>query len=93
MSVSYETIIQKMQVELQAAAKQKDNAEKVKKHVNHVRLLCDLILTRSENKQAHQSITEAEMKAMLGSKQVEEQKDKQTQPAFEETINDSIFDF
>lgn len=97
MGVSYETMIQKMLEELQQAKLQKSEQE-MKKHINHVKLLCDLILENKSATTSHASgesvddLTEEEMIAMLGSNRVKKQERKKTS-YHQETDGDSIFDF
>ncbi|SET75594.1 hypothetical protein SAMN05216389_12515 [Oceanobacillus limi] len=71
MAVADETIIEKMIQELQKANKQ-SNQSKKRKHIENVRLLCDLFLPEKEleedfsSNDLNEEITPEEMKAMLG---------------------------
>lgn len=98
MGVSYETMIQKMLDELQQAKKQKSD-QQMKKHINHVKILCDLILenkspTTNQTNDAKDidNLTEEEMIAMVGSNRAKKQDQKKTN-YHQITGGDSIFDF
>jgi|SRR5690625_863779 len=98
MVVSNGAIIEKMTEELQQAKQQSTNQEAMKQHLSHVRLLCDLILqadtpSTSTNKS---EISEAEMKAMLGTvqpNQIKEQQFGKPTVNHEGANGNSIFDF
>lgn len=68
MAVSNKTIINKMIQELNKAQIDTENHTKITQHIEHVKLLCDLILddkTPSKPEQK-QTISADEMKAMIG---------------------------
>ncbi|WP_174614980.1 YwdI family protein [Virgibacillus ihumii] len=92
MAVANETIIKKMINELNKA---RDADEKsVKNHIANVQLLCDLMLEGDKPQTEKTSITNAEMKAMIG-----ENGNQKVEPVQRSTINDddangdSLFDF
>ena len=103
MAVSNERILQKMMTELKEANDSQHNPKEMLKHIENIRLLCDLFLPEDENtppvKTLNKSpeISEAELKAMIG----EAGKTNSTsQPKFKKSIEmddegngDSIFDF
>jgi len=72
MAVSNETIIQKMMQELNKAKVVSHNTENMTKHIEHVKLLCELLLedkdeyTNQATSKTRTKITAAEMKAMMG---------------------------
>lgn len=101
MAVANETIINKMMQELTQAKANPDHKEKLNKHIEHVKLLCELILdearphanAKTEDKT---NITAEEMKAMMGQSQTQTLQN----PSHRETALDhdgangeSIFDF
>lgn len=99
MAVANETIIQKMMDELRQAKEKQAESENMTKHIEHVRLLCDLLLRETEEEiSAHvssQEITQEEMKAMLG-KQTEQAKPatpKKTVIDHDGANGESLFDF
>lgn len=91
------TIINKMIKELQLAKENEHSRQQLLKHISNVQLLSELFLedTSTEEKlSSTSSISEQEIKAMLGgkhSKQVEEKQYKS--PDYGEANGDSIFDF
>lgn len=100
MAVSNEAMIAKMIQELQQAKQQTTKQDTMKQHLSHVRLLCDLILQEDTPAIAATSkseISEAEMKAMLGSAQPNQVKEQQQigkqSINHEEANGSSIFDF
>lgn len=94
MVVSKQVIIKKMINELQVAA-QEQNEEDVHQTIASVRLLCDLILEDEPSKVAtedrKQSITDEELKAMLGKSEKRAEDVKQRHQ--DDANGDSIFDF
>lgn len=108
MAVSNETIINKMMQELNLAKSKHQNKEQLAKHVEHVKLLCELILeddtsatmpTVPQSKPAVTSktdITAEEMMAMMGNMKPKPGASTQTSepgPNHGEANGDSIFDF
>ncbi|MBY7144777.1 YwdI family protein [Virgibacillus sp. NKC19-3] len=93
MAVGNNTVIRKMIHELTQAQEQ-DNQDKMTKHIENVRLLCDLFLEEaSPSKGEKETISAEEMKAMLG-KQASENKTIKSKPMDHDGANgDSIFDF
>lgn len=87
------TVIQKMIYELNQA-KEQHNQDKMIKHIENVRLLCDLFLEGgSPSTSNKEEISAEEMKAMLG-KQASENKQIKSKPMDHDDANgDSIFDF
>ncbi|GAB3789232.1 YwdI family protein [Virgibacillus kimchii] len=100
MAVDNEKVLQKMMTELQQAKQLKDNDTAMLKHIQHIRLLCDLFLDE-ENMVTQQkqpdAIEEAEMKAMLGEKayglEVSRQQEKKAEIDHDGANGKSIFDF
>ncbi|HAM80749.1 YwdI family protein [Ornithinibacillus bavariensis] len=71
MAVANETILIKMMQEIQQAKDSQHQQEKMLKHIEKIRLLCDLFLEEDRNEGLMESpkvndITAAELKAMLG---------------------------
>lgn len=99
MAVANRTIIKKMIDELEKAKAYKGNQKKMKQHIAHVRLLCDLILEDEGNNESSvdsTSISKQEAKAMLGDQyhvQNKEKKHKKSAINYEDENVDSIFDF
>src|SRR5699024_6330936 len=98
MAVSNGAIREKMTEELHQTKQQSTHQEAMKKHLSHVRLLCDLILQEEDTPATIKSeISEAEMKAMLGTaqpNQIKEQQQLSKQTVNHEGANgNSIFDF
>jgi hypothetical protein len=101
MAVNNETVLQKMMAELQQAKQLKDNETAMLKHIQHIRLLCDLFLDEEEmpvtSLRRPDNIESAEMKAMLGekgyNKELAEQQGKRDQIDHDGANGDSIFDF
>ncbi|WP_026907767.1 YwdI family protein [Paucisalibacillus globulus] len=100
MAVANNTILQKMMHELQQAKQKQDQADMLK-HIENIRLLCDLFLP--ENKIETPSIdsmevSAEELKTMLGEEKTPSSK---PQPKFRKSIElddedgngDSLFDF
>jgi altronate dehydratase len=100
-AVANETIIKKMIQELVRAQEAQHNREKMKKHIENVRLLSDLLLEdeREEQQVSTQTvnsadISEAELKTMMGSQAKPKiHKEKQTIIDHDDANGDSIFDF
>ncbi|WP_404455839.1 YwdI family protein [Oceanobacillus kapialis] len=105
MAVTNETILQKMMKELEQAKANKYEDNVVQKHVQNVRLLCDLFLDDAEEPLVESSpkvaqvedFSVAEMKAMMGQdpQETRENKTRKQQNTLEEEDGngDSIFDF
>ncbi|UJL46026.1 YwdI family protein [Virgibacillus sp. NKC19-16] len=93
MEVGNNTVIQKMITELNHA-KEQHNQDKMIKHIENVRLLCDLFLEEDSpstgNKEA---ISAEEMKAMLGKQSSENKQRTSTKMDHDVANGDSIFDF
>lgn len=102
MAVTNETIIQKMMQELNKAKAVSHQKEHMTKHIEHVKLLCELLLEEKEDRvnktmpmTTKTRITAAEMKAMMGSTENE----RTTSTSNDNSIDhdgangDSIFDF
>ncbi|WP_100009828.1 YwdI family protein [Lentibacillus sediminis] len=100
MAVANETIIQKMMDELQQAKEKQGDSGNMTKHIEHVRLLCDLLLKETEEEKvsvpaSSQEITQEEMKAMLGkqAEQVKPATSKRTVIDHDGANGESLFDF
>src|SRR5690625_4301953 len=97
MAISNGAILEKMTEELQQAKQQSTNQEAMKQHLSRVRLLCDLILQEDTPATTKSEMSEAEMKAMLGTaqpNQIKEQQQFGKQTVNHEGANgNSIFDF
>lgn len=101
MAVANETIIQKMMQELTKAKDVSNNQERLLTHIEHVRLLCDLLLEEKNEgydnamtKTNRTKITADEMKAMMGTtKKVVTPPSERTNINHGEANGDSIFDF
>src|SRR5699024_519965 len=78
MAVSNGESIEKITEELQQAKQQSTNQEAMKMHLSHVRLSCDKILQEEPTPATtKREISEAEMKAMLGTAQPNQIKEQQ----------------
>jgi|SRR5690625_366566 len=102
MAVQNKTIIKKMKDELQHAEIEVENVHVMKRHIAKIQLLCDLLLdddTKQEQQPNTGTMTEQEMKAMLGAKTKMKQANNEKmirsiQTSDEDASNgDSIFDF
>ena len=101
MAVANETIIKKMIQELVRAQEAQRNHEKMKKHIENVSLLSDLLLEGEREGQQVSSqsvkpadISEAELRTMMGSQEKPKiHKEKQTFIDHDDANGDSIFDF
>lgn len=102
MAVQNITIIKKMKDELQHAEKAGANEHVMKKHIANIQLLCDLLLddeAKQEQEPDTATMTQQEMKAMLGAKTKMKQANNEKvigsiQTSDENEGNgDSIFDF
>lgn len=97
MAVANETILRKMMQELQQANENQHNQAQMLKHIEKIKLLCDLFLTEDKvqpTKAQTSEISAAELKAMMGENKTT------NQPTFKKSIElddegngDSIFDF
>ncbi|MFD2044374.1 YwdI family protein [Ornithinibacillus salinisoli] len=94
MAIANETIIQKMIQELQQAKQQQSQTEIVK-HMEHVRLLCDLFLAESDSSSevSKEEISPEEMKAMLGETRKQQSFQKTSRLEENDANGKSIFDF
>ena len=103
MAVSDERILQKMMAELKEANNNLHNQKEMLKHIENIRLLCDLFIPEGEDSPPVQTlnkpteINEAELKAMIGetgkSISTSQQKFKKSIELDDEGNGDSIFDF
>ncbi|GGA63839.1 YwdI family protein [Ornithinibacillus halotolerans] len=99
MAVANETILLKMMDELKSARLHHNNQSELIKHVDKIRLLCDLILMEDKPQTSSgqsSEISAEELKAMFGKENVS----KSAQQSFKKSIEldeegngDSIFDF
>lgn len=93
MAVGNNTVIQKMITELNQAKEQHDQ-DKMIKHIENVRLLCELLLEEDPSPTGDkEGISAEEMKAMLGKQAGENKKVKSTSVDHDGANGDSIFDF
>ena len=100
-AVANETIIKKMIQELVRAQEVQQNHKQMKKHIEHVRLLSDLLLEeeRGERQGSVQPVdsanrSEAELRMMMGSQaKPTAPKEKKHIMNHDEANGDSIFDF
>lgn len=101
MAVANETIINKMMQELTEAKTNPHHKETLNKHIEHVKLLCELILDeerphsniKTEDKT---KITAEEMKAMMGQSQAQTLQNpshRETTLDHDDANGESIFDF
>lgn len=94
-----ETILNKMQKELNSAKAAEHDRQAFLQHINHIKLLCELFLEEDlkpapSAKSAHTSFTEQEIKAMLGEKKSSVIETKPSSTINHDGANgDSIFDF
>ncbi|WP_163969456.1 YwdI family protein [Oceanobacillus halotolerans] len=96
MVVANKTIIKKMMSELQEALANESNPSKVSDHISNVRLLCDVMLEDKSDEQGNTSetITDSEMKAMIGDTKPQPTSFRHSVIDDDEDANgDSIFDF
>lgn len=103
MAVANETIIQKMMQELNKAKAVSNNKNSMTKHIEHVKLLCELLLEEADGrlekttpKISKTKITAEEMKAMMGttgSRVINTPSSEKTIIDHGEANGDSIFDF
>ena len=101
LAVDNEKVLQKMMIELQQAKELQDNDAAMLKHIQHIRLLCDLFLEEDETAvnppKRTNNVEEAELKAMLGEKGYGIEKSKQqemkSQIDHDGANGSSIFDF
>ncbi|MBP1969817.1 hypothetical protein J2Z83_001925 [Virgibacillus natechei] len=103
MAVGNDKVIQKMISELNQAKEQNHKQDKWLKHIENVRLLCDLLLeddaseSTNEAKSPTESISTEEMKAMIGKQEseVKSNPDKFKKSTIDHDIanGNSIFDF
>ncbi|RLL42843.1 hypothetical protein D8M04_14945 [Oceanobacillus piezotolerans] len=98
MAVSNNTIINKMIAELQKARELEHQEEKVIKHIENVRLLCDLFLEEDTvTRESSTEITQTELKAMLGEKGTSQTQSNTFKRSYDPQADDangsSIFDF
>lgn len=95
MSIEYENIIEKMITELQQAKVEQSNHAKMKRHIAKVHVLSELVLDENPAKETKETITDLEIKAMLGKEQTKtnnQQLDKTSLGSDQENTG-SIFDF
>lgn len=97
MAVANETIISKMQQELKSAKDHAKNKNDMLKHVEHVKLLCELLLGEEQSASIQtDEITPTEKKAMMGMTDTEIVRPKpmkKTVIDHDGANGDSIFDF
>ncbi|PAV31416.1 hypothetical protein CIL05_01815 [Virgibacillus profundi] len=93
MAVTNDTIIQKMINELNQAKANSTDQVKMIKHIENVRLLCDLFV--DDSTVDANEISPEEMKAMIGAQTnpVKQDKDKKSIINHDEANGDSLFDF
>lgn len=101
MAIPNEVIIKKMIIELKEAQLHQANKHQMIKHIEHVRLLSDLLID-GDTGEAEQfsrhiktpNISDDEMKAMLGGSDTKKSSDSDESDANEDAGNGkSIFDF
>ncbi|ASK62030.1 hypothetical protein CFK37_07590 [Virgibacillus phasianinus] len=98
MAIPNETILKKMMEELKQAKSQQADQRKMVKHIEHVRLLCDLIIDveQAEPDKGPANISDIstdEMKAMLGSSSKPINEKRASDEDHEDANGKSIFDF
>lgn len=101
MAIESDRIIQKMINELKQAKIVKSNQLQMKRHLLKVQVLCELMIEENIPENHDHSITESEIKAMIGNKQSDQHhvKQQKIKSAGKSTIYDeendggSLFDF
>lgn len=103
MAVENDTILNKMEHELEKAKKSQHDPVAFKQHMAHIKLLCDLFIEEEDSTaekvtKNNEEFSAAELKAMIGDQEViqkmQKQQWKKTETIDHEEANgDSIFDF
>ena len=95
MAVEYESIIQKMMIELHQAKEAQNNYAKMKHHIAKVQVLSELVLEERSTIGSTDHITDQEIKAMVGKKEKKINHDQLSKPLLstDQENEGSIFDF